>query len=458
MTQSRGLQDQIGRDAQFSQDLKGRANYPCQYQGSRTKFLTCKTGPDHGCTIEDTCTYTNRKRICANHHTVVTNYACRLSMSLYPNAVGVGNFDLNILDEAHLVPDEITRAMSVELDAREQARILNDIDSPTPKALTSWREMASRWMSWYASEYMEGDEDSADAETHDLRDKVARIAKCSGTDNWLTYHRDGDDTLYLDVIWPGLYAKSALYPGGKVLLTSATITAKSLSQLGIAADKVYWRRTGGQFDPRRWPAVWLKTCQVKQSMPSHAKAKLLNTIDQIIRTRAVDGNRNGIIITPSYELANWIKKESQHGQRIVVPTTATTRMEVDKFKSPANLCRGAVLCSPAIGTGYDFPGDTGRWVVVPKVPYTYHGDPLTKARQERDGRYSDGLVAQELAQMVSRCMRGPADWCEVFVLDDLIQPFVNRNRDLMVDWFPLFEHRGIKAVDWLPKLMEVPNA
>jgi len=464
-TSSRGLQDQVGRDASFSEDLKGRANYPCQYKGSRKPYLTCKDGPDHGCTIEDNCTYATRKRICGMAHTVVTNYACRLSMSLYPNAVGVGNFDLSVLDEGHLVPDEITRAMAVELDAREQARILNDIDAPTPKALTNWRDIAGKWLQWYAAEYCDEEGvgnagntvDRADQETHDLRDKVARIAKCSGTENWLTYHRDGDETLYMDVIWPGLYAKSALYPTGKVLLTSATITAKSLSQLGIPGEKVYWRRTGGQFDPRRWPAVWIKTCQVKQSMPHHAKTKLLNTIDQIIRTRAVAGGRNGIIITPSYELANWIKKESMHGPRIVVPTTATTRMEVDRFKLPANYNRGVVLCSPAIGTGYDFPWDTSRWVIVPKVPYTYHGDPLTKARQERDGRYSDGLVAQELAQMVSRCMRGPEDWCEVFVLDDLIWPFLRRNQDLMVDWFPLYDRGSIKAVDWLPKLMEVPS-
>ena len=462
MTQSRGLQDQVGRDARFSEDMKGRANYPCQYKGSRVPNLTCKAGPDHGCEIGDTCTYAARKRTCSLAHTVVTNYACRLSMSLYPNSTGVGDFDLNILDEGHLVPDEITRAMAVELDGGEQARVLNDIDIPPPATPVGWQPVARRWLHWYTSEYTSIDrsgdlQDSADSETHDLRDKLVKVATCAGQENWLTYHRDGDDKLYMDVIWPGLYAKSALYPTGKVLLTSATITGKSLGQLGIAREKVYWRRTGGQFDPRRWPAVWLKTCQVKQSMPSHAKTKLLNTIDQIIRTRAVEGNRNGIIITPSYELANWIKKESQHGQRIVVPTTATTRMEVDRFKLPANHNRGVVLCSPAIGTGYDFPGDTSRWTIIPKVPYTYHGDPLTKARQERDGRYSDGLVAQELAQMVSRCMRGPEDWCEVFVLDDLIWPFLRRNQDLMVDWFPLYDRGSIKAVDWLPKLMEVPQ-
>jgi hypothetical protein len=55
-------------------------------------------------------------------------------------------------------------------------------------------------------------------------------------------------------------------------------------------------------------------------------------------------------------------------------------------------------------------------------------------------------------------MRGPEDWCEVFVLDDLIWPFLRRNSDLMVDWFPLYDRGSIKAVDWLPKLMAVPNA
>jgi Rad3-related DNA helicase len=461
MTQSRGLQDQVGRDARFSEDMKGRANYDCQYKGSRVPYLSCKSGPDHGCEITDACTYNSRKRVCTAAHTVVTNYACRLSMSMYPMASGLGVFDLNVLDEAHLVPDEITRAMAVELDAGEQARILADLDKPVPKACTHWKDIAHSWVGWYDATYVEtnGDHtvDNADAETRDLRDKVIKVAKCSGTDNWLTYHRDGDDTLYMDVIWPGVYAKSALYPTGKALLTSATITAKSLSQLGIPGDKVYWRRTGGQFDPKRWPAVWLKTCQVKQSMPQHAKTKLINTIDQIIRTRAVEGGRNGIIITPSYELANWIKGASQYGRRIVVPSTATTRVEVERFKHPANYHSGAVLCSPAIGTGYDFPGDASRWVVIPKVPYTFHGDPLTKARMERDGRYSDGLVAQSLAQMVSRCMRGPEDWCEVFVLDDLIWPYLRRNGDLMVDWFPLFDRGSIKGVDWLPKLMEAPQ-
>jgi hypothetical protein len=142
MTQSRGLQDQVGRDATFSQDMKGRANYPCKHTGSRTKFLTCKTGPDHGCEIGDACTYNNRKNICANHHTVVTNYACRLSMSLYPNAKGLGDFDLNVLDEGHLVPDEITRAMAVELSDGEQVRLINDVDAVIPTTPKGWSVLA----------------------------------------------------------------------------------------------------------------------------------------------------------------------------------------------------------------------------------------------------------------------------------------------------------------------------
>lgn len=474
MTASRGLQDQVGRDAPFSEDIKGRANYKCTYDGSRKRNLTCKDGPEHGCEIEDSCAYTARKRICSTHHTVITNYACRLSMSMYPNATGVGEFDLNIADEAHLIPDEITRAMAVELNGDEQSRILNDIDSTMSRGkfkTTLWNSLAAGWLSWYTATYIEEDpyggrsHDSADEETRALRDKVASISKYSGTDNWLTYHKERDETLYLDVIWPGMYARNGLYPRGKTLFVTATATNKLLGQIGVPGDKVYWRHTGGQFDPRRWPAYWLKTCQVKGSlypkpnqkeMPRHAKSKLISTIDHVIRTRAVDASRNGVIIPPSYELAKWIKENSTYGNRIIVPTAQTTRADVERFKSKPS--SGIVLCSPAIGTGYDFPNDTGRWLVIPKVPYSYHGDPLIKARNDKDPRYSDGLVAQELAQMVSRLMRGPLDWCEIFILDDLIYPFLNRNRDIMVDWFPLWDERGnMRIVDWLPKLMEVPS-
>lgn len=441
LTATRGLQDQMGRDGPHLEDLKGKANYKCAMPGARG-YLSCEHGPDRGCHLESQCTHAIRKATCSRASTVITNYACKIAMSMYPNATGIGEFGLTICDEAHQIPDEITRALSTTLTADDQREILNATGHGEPAKFEGWGGVCGEFLKWYADEFVQEDRDIAPEEVRVLRDKASSFARNSGKDNWITYHKEGrgkvDHNLYLDIIWPGMRTKQLLFPTGLVLFTSATMTKRTLSQNGIAKNDVYWRKGALRFDPARWPMTWVKCARMRGDIEKNPdRHKVIKLIDETIRTRAVQLKRNGIIHAVSYKFARWIKENSMYGNRIILPDSKTTRKDVETFKGRPG--EGIVLCSPAVDTGYDFPNDECRWVFLPKVPYTFVGDPLTKARNSVDPRYSNDQIAMDLAQMVSRGMRGRKDWCEIICSDDMIWVWCNQNRDLLVDWFPLYE-------------------
>jgi len=96
---------------------------------------------------------------------------------------------------------------------------------------------------------------------------------------------------------------------------------------------------------------------------------------------------------------------------------------------------GAILVSPALTTGYDFPFDQCEYQVVMKVPFVDAKDPVAKARTQIDPKYPMHVAMQELVQMVGRGMRAETDQCETFVMDGHASWFLSKHADLAPRWF-----------------------
>jgi Rad3-related DNA helicase len=96
---------------------------------------------------------------------------------------------------------------------------------------------------------------------------------------------------------------------------------------------------------------------------------------------------------------------------------------------------GAVLVSPSVTTGYDFPFGDCEYQIVCKVPFPDSRDPITAARTLVDPRYPSHLAMQALVQMVGRGMRAPTDQCETFIVDAHAHWFLSKHADLAPKWF-----------------------
>jgi len=68
---------------------------------------------------------------------------------------------------------------------------------------------------------------------------------------------------------------------------------------------------------------------------------------------------------------------------------------VEQFKKMPS---PAVLVSPSVTTGYDFPAELYNinYIIVGKLPYPDSKDPVTQARQEEDKSWSSFLAMETL--------------------------------------------------------------
>lgn len=432
LTATRALQGQLLDD--FAEcgmtDIRGRANYTCAY--GRSGNVTCEDGSHLGCRAhkEGACDYVNALNLAKGMPLVDANYAYWMSVNKYGE--GIGDVDMLVCDEADSAVDAICNMMTVELTNRE----LHSLKLPVPKADTdmhAWRQWALNASGVVESRLeqesamLKREPGNADALrslrlTKTLKQKVDTLFMSVG--EWIAdvthdYTSDGGRThtgYRFDPVWPAEYAEELLFCGvPRVLLTSATLSRKTCKLLGIAdADLAYYDYPG-VFDPRRSPVTWIKTgARVGENMSESEVRGWIARQDQIMRTRP---RYKGIIHCNSYVRQKDIYRMSSERARFIWHNSWNTQAKIEEFKAlPED--SGAVLLSPAVTTGYNFPDAQCRFQIVAKLPLVHRSSKLMKARLEHDSDWADNLEAQTFQQLIGRPVRSTPDWCQHFVCDD----------------------------------------
>lgn len=282
--------------------------------------------------------------------------------------------------------------------------------------------------------------------TH-MRNLVRRISiiATANAQEWIVDAVEGG--YQFDPIRPGRYAESALFMRvPSVIITSATIRPKSMFMLGVGKDKFDFLENDSEFDPRRCPLYYNPTMRVDKNT-AHDLSRLWAKFDMVMSRRR---DRKGIIHTISYNRREAVVENSRFAQYMYINAKGqpTARM-IEDFKAAGP---GAVLVSPSVGTGYDFPGDTCEWQIVCKIPFPDGRSKIVKARQEDDPEYGPYQAMQDLVQTLGRGMRSKTDQCESFIFDDHFKWFLPRYGHLAPKSFHLFKQEVDILPPPLPKL------
>jgi ATP-dependent DNA helicase DinG len=471
LTSTKGLQDQLATD--FAElglvDLRGQRNYPCiavepgaplnRYRHGRFT-VGCDEGPCHSgvwCprapdrktpNLRPDCPYYQRVFDARRTSLVSSNYAMWFAANEY--AEGLGAFDLLILDEAHDADKELEAFLTVEITA-DDARTAGS-KMPHGSSLQNWKDWATQRRS-VLRDRLEQLELMPPADVEGVRErrklkavfgKLERLADIEPL-KWVV-DDDGHTAKFCPLRVAG-YAESVLFRGVKhVLLMSATLTHKTLSDLGVSREDYAFWEAPSRFPVDRRPIISVETTpavRVNARMDEDDKVFWMRRIDRLIEPRRRLG-WNGIIHTVSFQRMKELLARSDHRDIMIVHDTGGTREAIREFKE-SNGPR--ILVSPSIVTGYDFPDDECRFQIIGKVPIPDMRGPIMKARGELDKEYSGYLAMQKLVQACGRGMRGPNDWCETFIVDDTFGDwFFSRNRKYCPRWFV----NAIERVDSLP--------
>lgn len=432
VTDSRSLQDQVMRTFACigAVDLRGRANYDCVLKPDDATY-TCEHGYNARCPYKGTvnCPASQAEMRAAASSLVITNYDKWIHARKYSQ--GLSHIQRVIFDEGHEMPNALARAMQIVLHHHEVEEVLGIGFPPAHDAefFSTWRPWAitarlvAEQMVLKAREKLVGREPKAGWVKHfthmqHLARKLGILATAS-PNNWVVEEVSGGKGYQFDAISPGRYAEAALLLRvPEIVVMSATLRPKTLFMSGIGRDNFEFKEFLSDFDPKRCPIYYIPTMRVD------ARATNLDPLwirlDQVASVRR---DRNGLVHTISYLRRDSVLAHTRFASSMFMNERGeppTTMIEQFKESYP-----GAILVSPSVGQGHDFPFKAAEWQFICKVPFPPPSRILS-ARTEQDKEYPYYLAMQKLVQSAGRIMRDKLDQGETFLGDEHLEWFLPR--------------------------------
>jgi ATP-dependent DNA helicase DinG len=233
------------------------------------------------------------------------------------------------------------------------------------------------------------------------------------------------------------YCKHVFEKCSKVLIMSATIlNPKAFCRsVGLAYDKeVKFIQVKSDFPVENRPIYPMNIAYLNFNnlqLPE-IKSSITKTVDNIM---AIHKNDKGIIHTTSYEQLNFIKEKisQENTRRLLVTDPEIQRDEI--IQEHINSIKPTVLISPSLHTGLDLKGELSRFQIITKVPYPNKNDRWINAKRNSNEDWYYWQTALKLVQASGRSIRSKEDWAKTYILDSAFGYFVNKNRNILPDWF-----------------------
>jgi len=391
---------------------------------------------------------------------VVANYDYWMSINKHATDQPVGQFDLLILDEAHDAPNKLAEFVSISLGKEELRELLRCDLPPLDAGLEYWAHWAKEKVVVCENYYKElRASKNGDVKTiRKLRDLASKLADLGSATRWKRSDPSEPNVWFPGAatdwvaeeypwgatfapVWAHGYAERFLFSSiPKVVLTSATIVPQTLSYLGLSPEDFEFNERPSTFPVARRPIYVVNAPSVRYGMSRGEEMVWMNKIDMILSTRL---DRKTIIHAVSYDRARFIYENSRHARHMVIHTSRTTAAEVERFR---RMAAPAILVSPAVKTGWDFPYDQCDVQIIAKVPFVPMQSAVVKARHKSDKSYVDYLAIMDLIQSAGRGMRAADDHCETFIIDGNIKRLLFVRKTLFPKWF----RAAIKRVDTVP--------
>ena len=430
VTQNHTLQDQyIELGGHRMESMKGRNTYRCvlpeldpseatQIGMNPAETVTVDMAPctvGYKCPVKSECPYYIHKKRVADSPESVHNYSYLLAENEFD-----GTFtgaDLIVCDEGHLLEGVLRQAKSVEIQFANKAPLVPE------EAQKAARKMLA-----------------------DVKAKIPTRRKFSAEGIRLRQQKEMlQDIIKMDpsnyIMRPGTqFGQVTLVPvdipsvtdpflrvgkNKKMVIMSATILDPHYYGKLMHLNSFDYLPVQSTFSPDRRPIIYRPIGSVSRDSLQSVLPKMAEEIGSIMNQyRGV----NGVIHTVSYDMTDMLVEAIRRSNNadvlnsaIIHGRGASREGVIEEFRKSGADNPGAWLFSPSVTHGEDFPYNQVRVQVIPKMPYPYIGDPLVRAKMDRDPMWYSYTTMQTLWQMYGRACRADDDAGITFILDSNFQ-------------------------------------
>ena len=440
VTNTKALQEQLSVD--FGHlglvDVRGQNSYECVLKPPTTVDRGICHSNGGICGRKGDCTYYQALAIAKHSRLVVTNYAYWLAQNFYGDGIVPDKQPppgLVVMDEGHLAGPALETHITINLSDADLEELGMDYDC-VDWEWAHWQERAAILARRLANEVEElekqikEDPDEGKRRKHQTLERLCR-SMMQVRDSKVEWIVDDEGGVSLCPLWPRDY-KERLFIGDKILLMSATLTKKSIEKLGIDEEDYEWVDWPSPFDPAKSPIYHIDTLRVEYRTPPENMGIWARRIDQVIEGRL---DRKGIISTTSYDRADLLLRHTEFSHLMFTHGRGNTEIgrAVRHFRASDP---PGILVSPAITSGWDFPGEDCEYIIIGKVPFVSTQGKLMKARKEDDPEWPNFLAMETLVQIAGRGTRSQEDRCEIFIMDNHWGDwFWRKNQEFAPRWF-----------------------
>ena len=432
ITESRSNQDQIVSKYACvgAVDLRGKTNYQCQMR----EDYSCAEGELARCPFVGTvgCPLSKAEIKASTSRLVVMNY----DKWTYGQKWGRGLQHITqvIFDEGHTAESAISRSMQVLLGSREVGELLGIDLLKYPASMDM-----GNWKHWALDNKKDCDDETATAKARlrepnvkqawikkyhhlqSLSKRLGVLATCRPL-RWVV--DESEHGYQFDPISVGPYTEGTLLLGiPRIIFESATMRRKVMYRIGQKKDSFSYHDFPSDFDRSRCPFYWMPTMRVDHR--AHDLSPLWHRMDQFGGARR---DRNGIIHPISHSRVEDVLANSRLASHMISHQKGVTPAEA--LRQFRETYPGAILLSPSVSTGHDFPLSQAEWQFICKVPFP-PPSLLLEARKNEDEEYPYFIAAQALDQMLGRPMRQKKDQVENMIADDHIKWFMRKHGHLL---------------------------
>jgi len=446
VTATKGLQEQYIRTARTigGVNVVGQNNFACNL----VPTLRADEGPCHDglpCPVREACRYRVQLNMATHSPIVITNYAYYLAQTNF--SAGLGDIDLIVLDEAHMAFSAMENFLTIYLSRLDIEPMGILFPKGDGNAVPPW----GAWRSWAdaSSSVAEGTVAALESDVKGYQSQGSavpgNVSRAYRTARSVSAHLERLSSVSEEWViqqtrhgyrfvpkWVDKYTDKLFQEVPKVMLMSAILSHKTCDYLGVPdGDDRAWLESPSYFPSENTPIWHIPTARINFRTDDYGSTLWAARVDQIIQRRL---DRKGIVFTVSYERARMLLARSRFKDIMLTHSTKDVVQVVDQFK---RMPAPAVLVSPTVTTGWDFPSSDGRpqYIIAGKIPYPDTRDDVTQARHKEDKDWTSYLAMGVIVQESGRCTRSMDALTEVFFIDDNAVWFLYKFRHFAPQYF-----------------------
>jgi len=453
LTTQKLLQEQYNSDYPAINSLKSSSNYSCNFHkkvscnDSRKLLQTEPKGTSFWRCCAISCVYKRAKEKFMADPFGVTNFAYFLTETRYSKKLPKKS--LLIIDEAHNVPDELSRFIEVTFSDRFAKSFIGMKlpDKITPAMFVKWvstdyypalvRKVKAfrsglEKFTTIKSRVESGEFSKLSRQLEILtghEQKVLSFLALYDKNNWLMTEvppvdRSGRRVEFKPIdVAP--YAHDYLLKMGKyVLMMSATIVdTHRFGELCGITGKFASLVLPCPFPIENRPIVYSGVGKMSAREIDSSLPKLAAAVKEILKSHK---GEKGIIHTHTYKIA-WYLKRVLSDRRIIIHNSEN---RIDMLQKHIKSKKDTVLISPSMTEGVDLKDDLSRFQIVCKIPFPYLGDQLTRKKMNKWKWWYDFQTAKTVIQSSGRSVRSETDTAVTYILDASWERFFENNRSM----------------------------